>query len=374
MQIVQLVTRRQRRGAEVFATELADALHVRGHDVTVVGLQPPHGDVLTPRNAAGVDLGVRGGFVLHSGGVRQLAQYLRSRGECVVQANGGFAMKYAVLARRWARGSWPIVYRNIGLSSDWLTRPGQRWWNRWLMRQVDAAAAVSEASRRDLIRSYGLDPERVRVVRRGVPVGSVVGRSEGRAALTAAGIPEDAFVLLHVGSFTPEKNHEGLLRILERVRAEVGHVHLALVGDGPLRGRVEAAAPPHVHFLGVRTDVPALMAGADVFVLPSLTEGLPGVVLEAAVQHLPAVAYDVGGVSEVVRDGETGRLIASGDESHAAAALLDLVRRPVDRHALAASAHQMVLEQYSLDRSTDAFEALYRGVASCGAVAAPLPV
>lgn len=362
MQIVQLVGCRQRRGAEVFATELADALQARGHVVTVLGLKLSEAEVLAPRRATGADLPFVRDGILHPARVRALAQFLQQRGPLVVQANGGFAMKHAVVARRLARADWPIVYRNIGLSSDWLTRPGQRLWNRWLMRQVEATAAVSETSRGDLVRTYGLDPDRVRVIRRGVATTTVIDRGEGRSALRAAGVPDNAFVLLHVGSFTEEKNHAGLLRITERVCAEAPFIHLVLVGEGPLWPQIQAMAPANVHLLGIRKDVSALMAGADVFLLPSTTEGIPGVVLEAAVQQLPSVAYDVGGVKEAVEDGATGRLIPKHDETGAACAVLDLVRRPEYRSVLGAAARRLVVEQYGLERSTDAFEAVYRQV------------
>lgn len=361
--IVQLVTRRQRRGAEVIATDLADALQGRGHRSIVLGLGPPPGAVLTPREAEAADLTASGEGPLHLARVLELGRVLDRLAPDVVQANGGYAMKYAVTARLVSRARWPLVYCNIGLSSDWLRSPVQRAWNRWLMRRVEATAAVSEASRQDLLATYGLDPARVRVVRRGLAT-EALGREAGRRRLAEAGVPPEGTVLLHVGSFSPEKNHAGLLRIVEQVRAGGESVHLVLVGDGALRAEVLCVAGAHVHALGLRDDVPTLLAGADLFVLPSLTEGIPGVILEAAVQRVPSVAYDVGGVGEVVRDGETGRLVASGDEAGAADAVLSLLRDPAERERLGEAARALVVGQFSLDGSVDGFEALYREVLS----------
>ena len=170
MKIVQLVTRRQRRGAEVVAADLSVALVARDHDVRFAGLNPPPAEPLAPDGVVNDDVSEASPSVLSPRLIADLARYLRRVDPDVIQANGGYAMKYAVLAKRWSRARWPLLYCNIGLSSDWLRRPGQRAWNGWLLRQADVTAAVSDASRADLLATYGLDPDRVEVVRRGVPL------------------------------------------------------------------------------------------------------------------------------------------------------------------------------------------------------------
>ena len=365
MKIVQLVTRRQRRGGEVVAADMSMTLARRDHDVWFAGLNPPPDEPLCPAGVVADDVSPAPPSVLSPRIVRDLAQYLRRVEPDVIQANGGYAMKYAVLAKRWSRKQWPLLYCNIGLSSDWLRNPVQRGWNRWLLQQADITAAVSDASRVDLITTYGLDPDRVEVVRRGVPM-EVEEVDEARASLRIdLGIADDAALLLHVGSFSPEKNHAGLLRIAEQVR--VGHpgVHLVFVGDGPLRSEVEREADRlgQVHLLGVRDDVPRLLAAADLLLLPSLTEGIPGVILEAGVQSLPAVAYDVGGVGEAIRDGVSGRLIPSGDEASFAQAVVELLADPECRRAMGAEARAFIESDYALARSVDSFERLYKQIA-----------
>jgi L-malate glycosyltransferase len=364
MRLLQLVTTRQRRGAEVFASDLADALCRRGHDSVVVGLGRPPEDPLWPRLAPVVDIAREGVARLDVRRVFELARTFETQRPDLIQANGGYAVKYAVLARKISRGYWPIIYCNIGLSSDWLRFPGQRQWTRWLLRQTQMTAAVSDSSRRDLIDTYHLAGETVRVVRRGLATEPVFSREDGRKLLQQAGIPANALVLLHVGSFTEEKNHRGLFRIFERVRERIPDVHLVLVGGGKLRSEIEQHAPSDVHFLGVRSDVSTLMAGADLFLLPSLTEGVPGVILEASVQALPTVAYSVGGIPEVVRDGETGRLTARGDEPGFAASVEEILESLEKRTMLGNNARAFVSAEYDIERSVDAFEKLYSDVLS----------
>ncbi|OZC03423.1 glycosyltransferase family 4 protein [Rubricoccus marinus] len=362
LRIAQLVSSRQRRGAEVFASDLSEALAALGHEVSFAGLAAPPVEPLAPE-VTNVDLtsGPLASMSLEI--VRSTARHIRETRPDVIQANGGAVMKYVALAQAWGRTRVPVVYCNIGLSSDWVRHRAQRAWTGWLLRRADVTAAVSAASRDDLLRQYGLDPAVVRVVRRGVDVGARVRADEGRRALTEAGVPSGSFVVLHVGSFSEEKNHAGLIRIVERVRAESDRdVRLVLVGGGPLYEAVERSAPAHVHILGIREDVPALMAGADVLLLPSRTEGIPGVVLEAAAQGIPTVAYDVGGVSEAVRDGETGAVIEAGDEAAASGAVLRLIREPMTLAEWGEAARAFVRDEYSLDASVHAFLDLYREI------------
>jgi L-malate glycosyltransferase len=119
MRVIQLVTKRQLRGAEVFAEELSIGLGSRGHTVYYAGLNPPPvTDAVAPANVVSDDVSDTAPSKLSIRLVRQLARYLRDRQPDLVQANGGYALKYAVLAKQWSRGRWPIIYRNIGLSSD----------------------------------------------------------------------------------------------------------------------------------------------------------------------------------------------------------------------------------------------------------------
>lgn len=359
MKILHLVTVRQRRGAEVVANDLADAMCERGYEAIVVGLSAPPAEPLDPMLAHVIDLPQRGSARLDFRRIMELGRIFRREAPDVVQANGGFAVKYAVLAAALYRTDVPIIYCNIGMSSDWLRWPGQRAWNRWLLNHTSFTAAVSDTSRQDLITTYRLPEDRVRVVRRGLATEPVFAPDHGRAILARDGVPIQGAILMHVGSFTPEKNHSGLLRIFERIRDAHPSTVMVLVGDGELRANVDALEIPGVYVLGTRSDVPELLSAAHVLVLPSLTEGIPGTVLEAAVQRVPTVAYDVGGIDEVVIDAETGLVIQPGDESAAAEAVMSLLDNEQRRRALGEAARDFVCREYDLDRSVDAFLDLY---------------
>jgi L-malate glycosyltransferase len=365
MRILQLVTRRQRRGAEVFAAQLSDALTRRGHDVLVVGLyEAPH-DPLVPAAADHRDLDGSSRGRLSLSRIRQLARLVSRISPDVVQANGSDTLKYSVLARSVARGRWPLVYRNISIASQWLRYPGQRAWGRLLVRQVERVAAVSEDSRIDFIRTYGIPPERIRTIPIGVELSRSASREQLRTRLRAeAGLPEKVPVLVHVGSFSPEKNHLWLLEAFREIRGAEADAHLVLIGDGALRPEVERRAKDAglrdaVRFLGSRADASELIGGGDVFLLPSRIEGLPGVILEAAAHSIPSVATDVGSIGEVVRDGETGRLIRAGDLETFVSATVGLLRDEELRTQLGGAAFERVRDRYSMEAIVDEFESLY---------------
>jgi L-malate glycosyltransferase len=365
MRILQVVMRRQRRGAEVFAGNLSDALVRRGHEVELLALYSPPDDDLKPELATWRDLPAQSSRGVSPMLLRSLATAIDEFAPDVLQANGADTLKYSALLRYRRRSSWPLVYRNISIASTWLRFPGQRAWLRWLLRKVDRVAAVSDASMADFRNTYELDAAKMLMIPNGVSIPGTVDREAARAKLrNAACIPDGAEVLLHVGSFSPEKNHVWMLRSLTPVLEARENVHLVLIGDGPTRPAVESLIDvlghrARVRCLGTRADAADLTAGADLLLLPSLIEGIPGVILEASAHGTPTVAADVGSISDAVDDGETGSLVASGDTVGFSKAILDLLADPGRRRAMGVRARERVADRYGMDGVVNAFENLY---------------
>ena len=360
-----MVTRRQRRGAEVFAAQLSDGLVRNGHEAILVGLYPPPSDPLTPATARAHDLSGRPQRRLSYALISELSDLIRKARPDVVQANGSATLKYASLAKTLSRGRWPLVYRNISIASHWVRSPAHRMWGRWLMSNVGHVAAVSSKSGEDFRRTYGVPESQISAIPIGVHVPSAPRLPELRVRLVElARISHDAEILLHVGSFTPEKNHLWLIDAFSRLRELRPSAHLLFVGDGPLRPRVESAArdkglQDEVHVLGTRTDVPELVGGADLLLLPSTIEGIPGVILEAAAQAVPTVATAVGGISEAMQDARTGVLVAPGDMAAFVSAVAELLADPVRRGTMGAAAYTFVKERYAMELIIARFEQLY---------------
>jgi L-malate glycosyltransferase len=380
MRIAQIVTRRQRRGAEVFATQLSDGLVRGGHHVTVVGLYPPPEDALAPEGADVVDLGSARTGRLNFDRVRELAAVLTRIQPDLVQANGSDTLKYAVLAKMLSRARWPLVYRNISIASRWLRNPAHRLWGIWLARRLTHVVAVSEESRVDFVDTYRVAAGRITTIPIGVNVPPAPDRAAARRFLgEVTGLPDDARVLIHVGSFSPEKNHLWLIEAFDRVREQVPNAHLVLVGDGALMSEVQSQVRSrglgeHVTILGSRPDAERLIGGADLLLLPSLIEGLPGVVLEAFAHAVPAVVTDVGSLREVVHHGSTGVVVAPHDLDAFVSGAVGLLADDERRIKMGAAARALVMEGYGMAKIVAEFEALHRRLTGKeGAAAVPPP-
>lgn len=366
MRILQLITRRQLRGAEVFASQLADSLVTRGHLVGLAALYGPPGEPpLVAGRAEHLQLEHPLGSRLSPRLIRALAAHLRSWEPDVVQANGSDTLKYSILARRLSGRAVPIVYRNISMAGAWLRGPLHRAWNRWLAHQADRVAAVSPAAAEDYAAAHGLPQDRVTTIPIGTPVPESASRHAGRArlgALLGENLPE--LVLFNAASFTPEKDHQTLIDAFARVAQVHQDAILVLAGDGPLRPAITRRVArlglnARVIFLGARRDLPELLREADLFVLSSRIEGLPGVLLEAAASGLPIVATDVGSVSDIVIEGRSGLMVSAGDPEALAEALLALLNDPTTRRAFGAAGRELVVSSYEMETIVDRFEALY---------------
>ena len=168
-----------------------------------------------------------------------------------------------------------------------------------------------------------------------------------------------------VARLWPEKRIDVLIAAAPRVLARYSDVEFQIVGDGPCRDQLMAQARDagvlsHIAFIGHRDDVPAILAGADLFVLPSESEASPNAIFEAMAAGLPVVASRVGGIPELVADGVTGLLVPPADPDALAAALLDLLDQPGRAMAFGKAARERIEQQYSFERMVAQFESLYR--------------
>jgi len=241
-----------------------------------------------------------------------------------------------------------------------------RWQERlhaWMVNAGFATAlvAVSQLVRQQSIEE-GIRPEKIVVIPNGVDLPEI---QPDQAALIRkeAALDEDAFLILTAGRLWAEKGHIHLVRAMPEVVQAVPKVVLALAGEGVLRPELEAEVrklnvEDHFRFLGVRRDVLNWMAAADLFVLPSNSEGMPNALLEAMGLGLPVVATRVGGVPEIIRDGETGCLVPPQNPSALAIAIIALLRSPQERKRLGLNAREMVRREFQMEKMCDRYKSL----------------
>jgi glycosyltransferase involved in cell wall biosynthesis len=243
---------------------------------------------------------------------------------------------------------------------------------------VQGIVAISEAVR-ECLRDAGLtgqppDPL-IRVVHSSIealPPPSPEVRASFRAKL---GLSEDDCLIVHAAALTAEKRQADLLQAMARLvsmeradsakGARTPRVFLAIAGEGPLEASLRTTArslelSERVHFLGFLTDMAPLWAGGDLMVMTSENEGLCTALLEAQAAGLPAVATRVGGMPEVVREGQTGVLVELGDVDGLARALTELARDPDRRGTYGAAASEVIKARFSCNSMARNTLAFYR--------------
>lgn len=211
----------------------------------------------------------------------------------------------------------------------------------------------------DLITSYRIRPDRLVTVHNWVDI--------EQFEFHEPGTTDDRFTIGNISRFNSGKGHEHLLRAFTKVRAEIPHADLVLVGDGPTRRHIQKMAvalgiETSTRFLGARFDVEDLLPKFDVFVLPSEVEAFPVCVLEAMSCGRPVIAYDIPGVRESITHGRTGLLSPVGDEDSLASCLIELGRNRALRIDLGRTARAEIESRFERKQQTEKFVRVVREV------------
>lgn len=333
--ILQLVSDPARRGAQVHALALGRLLEARGMQVRNMAVQ---GD--------GVDSEFE---VAGKGRVVALPSIRRAcRSSGVVIAHGSTALPAAALAS----GSTPVIYRNIGDPRFWLATRSRRLRVKAYVRRVEHVVALWPGSAEYMMSELGVPPDRVTVIPNGVDVDRWPAPQEGEreAARRSLGLDPGEPVVAFVGALSPEKNVQLALDAVRRIP----DARLIICGDGPDKGVVDAAISTgqRVTHLAPRAEVRPVYLAANVLLLTSLSEGMPGVIVEAGLCERPSVARPVGAVGEMVFDGQSGVLVDDDPEAIAAG----LSRALGDAARLGGAARQHGLEHYDLGRLVDRWQ------------------
>ena len=232
----------------------------------------------------------------------------------------------------------------------------------------DRVISVAEETRDYHLQISGALPAQVVTIYNGIDLSGFTSldhefeRNDVRAEL---GIPADANVLTTVAVLRPPKGIHFMIRALPRVLAVHPNTYYLIVGDGSHREALveetnKSGAAGRVIFAGMRRDVPRLLAASDVFVLPTLTEALPTVLAEAMAARLPIIASRVGGIPEMITEGQNGWLVEPKDIDGLANACIHLLNAPERRAAMGAEGWKTVEQKFNIERQVDRLEALYR--------------
>jgi len=336
----------RRRGAEVFTTRLRDGLTARGWVAEAVSLTRS-GDVSRVAVECLTDVSSAHPGRLNLRIYRALIDRINAFQPDIVLANGGSTLRYGAVAT--LRSEAPLVYVAIGEPGYWTRTAVSRMANRWLLGRVKRVLAVCEATKGQLL---DLDPSLV-----------------GRIAVAYTGVPDEMFSVrrgeeegplrvVMVGSLSDEKNPLLGLRSVSRVQ----NAMLRFVGSGPLMDQLRAEAhalgiEDRVDLVGAVDDVVPHLEWANVLLLTSRTEGLPGAVLEAGAASVAAVALDVGGVREAIRDGVSGIVVDPGEADGVVRALSQLAADPTLARDMGRAARLHIKQRFAMDHIISGYAA-----------------
>ncbi|MFQ5858728.1 MAG: glycosyltransferase [Anaerolineae bacterium] len=231
---------------------------------------------------------------------------------------------------------------------------------------ADVLIAVSEGVRDHFVMVQGIPPAKVRVILNGVDLERLY-RPESRPPTVRKelDIKPDDILVGTLASFKPRKGLSYLVHAAGEVLSRQRRVHFILAGDGPERGRIEEEVQQrglakHVHLLGYRHDAVTLLNALDLYVLPSLFEGLPRSVLEAMALAKPVVVTNIGGSREVVEDSISGLIVPPRDPQSLAEAISTLVESPTLRKSMGEAGRCAVEERFNARVNARAHRELYR--------------
>jgi glycosyltransferase involved in cell wall biosynthesis len=256
------------------------------------------------------------------------------------------------------------IHAPIYAPTMYLDNPQQKRWKLALIRQLDRWSGYlaktiyvgcSYDAADSTSKALSIPPERLRVIYNSINISNATSNHSGKKIIT-------------VGRMIPQKGQIYLINAMPAILAQHPDATLDIVGEGPLRSELEqqvlSLGIGHaVRFLGVRSDVPDLLASSDVFAFPSLWEGLGIVMLEALAAGLPVVASNIAVLREIVDDGQQGLLVQTQHPQALAQAIINLLADPDERRSMGQSGRRKILERFDINVTVSQWTELYQELA-----------
>ena len=362
--VMQVVLSLVPGGTERLVIEICRRLG-RGFETSVCCLDD-EGEWANELRGIGIDvvaLRRRSGFRPSLG--RYIADLATDRAVDVLHCHQYSPFVYGRIAKMW-RPELRLIYTEHGRLSDAPPSWKRRVVNPYLSRFDGSIVAVS-----DDLRQYMLDARfprgQVNVVHNGIETGPLPGPAQRLRARMALGVSDDTFVFASVARLDPVKDFMSLLEAYAEVRREVPKSRLVIIGDGSERVALKARAQREdlagsVDFLGMRSDVRALLPGADLYLNSSISEGVSITILEAMAAGVPVIATAVGGTPEVLAGGAAGILVPPRHPARLAQAAIALSSSAAARGRLAAIARRRVESSFTIQRMVAEYVRLYQSV------------
>ncbi len=359
LRVMFLITSMPIGGAETLLVNLVRRMDRRVCEPEIACLKEP-GEL---GEEIAKEIPVHRGLIFHKfdvGIVSRLRRLLIDRRiDAVITVGAGDKMFWGRLAARYAR--LPVILSALH-STGWPDGVGRL--NRLLTGITDGFIAVARQHAEFLVEFEKFPQHKVFMIPNGIDTQRFVLDEQGRQRIRAElGIDRSAAVVGIVAALRPEKNHELFLKVAREIRQRLPGANFVIVGDGPQRASLQSLTASlgltdAVHFLGSRSDVPAVLSALDLFVLTSHNEASPVSILEAMACARPVVAPNVGSISESLLNAKTGLLVQGHEVRQHAEAWLSILTDTVRVTSMGEAARQHVVQYGSLDAMTRGYEEL----------------
>lgn len=355
MKIVQLITRPQRRGAEIFAVQLAEELIKLGHQVWVISIFNGDGGLSFSNGI--IELNIGNNNKLDWNGFLKLATELKKIEPDIIQANASDTLRFGVAAKYFYKKHFKLIYRNANTISSFIKGRGHFIFNKFLHSHVDGVVSVSDHSMLDYVKLF--EPKFIQTI----PIG--IDTFEIDLKLKSEDFDFDKEYLLFVGSLVSEKDPLGMLEIFKDVLKNHPNLQLIFLGSGPLKEELllkidDMDLNDSVTLIPNKENIFPILVKAKGLVMPSKIEGLPGVILEAMYCKVPVIAFGVGGIPEVLNE-KTGWLVSPGhlkDFSNTLKLMLEFPNKEIQK--LTFTAKEVTLKKFSIKQIARDFEILFQ--------------
>ena len=350
LRVVQLIAPSRIAGAERSTVALCRGLSARGHEVSLL-VKYSH-ELLDAALAEGVDArAVRFAGKLNLLAVGRLARWFRRHNVELVATQLSTASLWGTIAARILGVPSVATVRALNSKTCYV--------------YADRIIAVSQAVKAHLI-EQGVEAARIRVVYNGVDLTRFAPPANSRAAKGALGLPGDSVIVGVVAHLSEKKGHRWFLEAMAPLCQSRPCLRILLLGEGPQRAELERQVralklQDRVIFAGFQADVIPWMSAMDVVALPPIAkEGFGRVLIEAGAMNIPVIGSDIGGISEVIEQGQTGFVVAPGDAGALQCALSPLLDHAALRHQMGAAGRARACREFSQERMVEQTERVYR--------------
>lgn len=294
--------------------------------------------------------------------IPMIARWLKRERAGLLHTHNAAPHFYGALAAKLAPTRSTIHTKH---GRDWPERPRKVLLNRLSTLCTDRVVTVSRDARDLAGRVEHVPARKLRVIHNGIDTDLFAPDGTGAAPATIAGIPAGATVIGTVARLAPEKDQGSLIDAFAQLHEHHPDCYLVIAGDGPARGALATRADSlpcrdNIVFLGTVNRVAPLLRRLSVFVLTSLSEGVPLALLEAGASGIPAVVTDAGGNAEVVEEGVTGFVVPVGRPGLVADRIAQLLADDGLRSSMGRRARERIVSHFSLSGMTRSYEELYR--------------